>query len=58
MKLTPNQWRILASNGTITGYKCRAISQKFFDGAYWFCFGIITGLIIAVVINQIFRSIL
>jgi len=59
-QLTQEQrnWRILAYSGAITGYRCRIFSKGLFDKIYWFCAGVISGLVLAVVINQILRSLI
>ena len=51
-------WRILAASGAIEGYKGRLFSKRLADGAFWFAAGIISGLFLALVIDQIFRGVL
>ena len=59
-QLTKDQrmWRVLAASGAIEGYKGRLFSKRFADGAFWFAAGIISGLFLALIIDQIFRGVL
>ena len=57
--LTPDQWKIIAHSGVITGYKCRWVSlDRIANALFWIAVGFSAGFMSCIVVGVLMQEII